>query len=139
MNAAAAILSSTEPAPPTHTALRANKDYDRPRELSGWTWSIPFDSQRLYVTVNHDQERVVEVFSRGPLSSSVAMLAYQMLQGGFRTAEVVRSLEKVIGTHSVWFNERLCSTPEHALAECLLIAERRLAGQPDSARSRNHP
>lgn len=112
--------------------------YSRPRELSGWTWAISFDGPKLYVTVNHDGERVIEVFSRGPLSDSVAMLASQMLRRGFEVAEVVRSLEKVIGTHSVWFNERVCSTPEHALAECLLIAERRLAGRPDSARAAHH-
>ena len=139
MSAAARTLDVDFPTTATAPAARpVPAPYSRPRELTGWTWSIPFDSQRLYVTVNHDGERVIEVFSRGPLSDSVAMLASQMLQGGFATAEVVRSLEKVVGTHSVWFNERACSTPEHALAECLLIAERRLAGRPDSARAGHH-
>ena len=32
------------------TAIRI----ERPRELSGATWQIPFDGQNLYVTVNHD-------------------------------------------------------------------------------------
>jgi hypothetical protein len=44
-------------------------------------------------------------------------------------------LETTPGTHSVWFNERLLTSPEQAIAECLLIMERRLAGQRDSARA----
>jgi hypothetical protein len=41
----------------------------------------------------------------------------------------------VIGTHSVWFNERLLTSPEQAVAECLLLTSRRLQNQPDSARA----
>lgn len=56
-----------------------------------------------------DGERWIEDFCRGPRSDSIAMLASQMLRGGLDVAEVFRSLEKVIGTHSVWFNERVCA------------------------------
>jgi ribonucleoside-diphosphate reductase alpha chain len=58
-----------------------------------------------------------------------------MLRGGFDDREVARSLNKVIGTHSVWFNERLLTSPEQAVAECLLLTSRRLQNQPDSARA----
>jgi ribonucleoside-diphosphate reductase alpha chain len=108
---------------------------ERPRELAGWTWRIPFDGQNLYVTINHDGHRVLEVFAAGPLSVSVGLLASKMLRGGFETEEVARSLNKVIGTHSILFNERFCSSPEQAVAECLMLAKRRLDGKPDSARS----
>jgi hypothetical protein len=58
-----------------------------------------------------------------------------MLRGGFDAAEVARSLNKVTGTHAVWFNERLLTSPEQAVAECIMLTSRRLAGQPDSARA----
>jgi len=106
--------------------------FERPRELSGYTWQIPFDGRNLYVTVNTDGERVLEVFATGPISPSVGLLASKMLRGGFDLKEVAASLNKVIGTHGVWFNERLLSSPEQAVAECLLITERRLKGLPDS-------
>ena len=44
-------------------------------------------------------------------------------------------LDTTTGTHSVWFNQRLLTSPEQAIAECLLIMQRRLAGQMDSARA----
>jgi ribonucleoside-diphosphate reductase alpha chain len=56
-----------------------------------------------------------------------------MLRGGFDAAEVSYSLNKVTGTHAVWFNERLLTSPEQAVAECLMITNRRLKGHPDSA------
>ena len=49
--------------------------YDRPRELQGATWRIPFDGRNLYVTVNHDGARVLEVFATGPISEGVGLLA----------------------------------------------------------------
>src|SRR6185437_12703041 len=108
---------------------------ERPRELRGATWRIPFDGQNLYVTVNHDEEMIAEVFSTGPISGGVFMLASKMLRGGFDAAEVSYSLNKVTGTHAVWFNERLLTSPEQAVAECLMITNRRLKGHPDSARA----
>ena len=107
----------------------------RPRELTGWSWQIPVDGQNLYVTINHDGEQVLEVFTAGPLSVSVGLLASKMLRCRFDPEEVARSLNKVIGTHSMWFNERHCSSPEQVVAECLLLAKRRLDGRPDSART----
>ncbi len=53
----------------------------------------------------------------------------------FDNREVARSLNKVTGTHSVWFNERLLTSPEQAVAECIMLTSRRLHSQPDSARS----
>jgi ribonucleoside-diphosphate reductase alpha chain len=108
---------------------------ERPRELQGATWRIPFDGQNLYVTVNHDGRMILEVFATGPISGGVGLLASKMLRGGFDDREVARSLNKVTGTHSVWFNERLLTSPEQAVAECLLLTSRRLQNQPDSARS----
>src|SRR4029453_6659894 len=40
--------------PPVQTAIRI----ERPRELRGATWQIPFDGQNLYVTVNHDGQMI---------------------------------------------------------------------------------
>ena len=57
-----------------------------------------------------------------------------MLRGGFEVKEVARSLNKVTGTHAVWFNERLLTSPEQAIAECLLLIDRRLKNLPSSER-----
>jgi ribonucleoside-diphosphate reductase alpha chain len=107
---------------------------ERPRELSGSTWRIPFDGVNLYVTVNHNGERVLEVFATGPISEGVGLLASRMLRGGFEVKEVARSLNKVTGTHAVWFNERLLTSPEQAIAECLQLIDRRLKNLPSSER-----
>jgi ribonucleoside-diphosphate reductase alpha chain len=107
----------------------------RSRELVGATWQIPFDGQNLYVTVNHDGVDILEVFATGPISGGVGLLASKMLRGGFDAREVARSLNKVTGTHSVWFNERLLTSPEQAVAECIMLTSRRLQSQPDSARA----
>ncbi|MGH9947032.1 MAG: adenosylcobalamin-dependent ribonucleoside-diphosphate reductase [Pyrinomonadaceae bacterium] len=106
----------------------------RPRELQGSTWRIPFENQNLYVTVNHDGERILEIFVAGPISAGVGLLASKMLRGGFDVNEVARSLNKVTGTHAVWFNERLLTSPEQAVAECLLLIDRRLKNLPSSER-----
>ena len=108
---------------------------ERPRELRGFTWQIPFDGQNLYVTVNHDGREILEVFATGPISGGVGLLASKMLRGGFDAREVARSLNKVTGTHSVWFNERLLTSPEQAVAECIMLTSRRMQNQPDSARA----
>src|SRR4030095_9149092 len=113
------------------TAIRI----ERPRELRGATWQIPFDGQNLYVTVNHDGSMIQEVFATGPISGGVGLLASKMLRGGFDAAEVAYSLNKVTGTHAVWFNERLLTSPEQAVAECVMITNRRVQDLPDSARA----
>ena len=118
-------------AAPTVTAIRI----ERPRELRGATWQIPFDGQNLYVTVNHDGKIIQEVFATGPISGGVGLLASKMLRGGFDAAEVAYSLNKVTGTHAVWFNERLLTSPEQAVAECIMITNRRVQDLPDSARA----
>lgn len=112
---------------------------DRPKELSGSTWQIAFDGQKLYVTVNHNGKQIQEIFVTGPISSSVGKLASKMLRGGFHVKEVAHMLDTTTGTHSVWFNERLLTSPEQAIAECLLIMQRRLVGQLDSARANKAP
>ncbi|MFN2578138.1 MAG: adenosylcobalamin-dependent ribonucleoside-diphosphate reductase [Pyrinomonadaceae bacterium] len=129
--AAARRLAEAEAAARKQGAIRL----ERPRELRGATWRIPFDGQNLYVTVNHDDQMIQEVFATGPISGGVGMLASKMLRGGFDVAEVAYSLNKVTGTHAVWFNERLLTSPEQAVAECLMITNRRLKGHPDSARA----
>jgi ribonucleoside-diphosphate reductase alpha chain len=108
---------------------------ERPRELQGSTWRIPFETQNLYVTVNHDGERILEVFVAGPISAGVGLLASKMLRGGFDAKEVAHSLDKVTSTHAVWFNERLLTSPEQAVAECLLLIDRRLNKLPESERA----
>src|SRR5216684_2671269 len=129
--AAARRLAEAEAAARKQGAIRL----ERPRELVGATWRIPFDGQNLYVTVNHDNEMIQEVFATGPISGGVGMLASKMLRGGFDASEVSYSLNKVTGTHAVWFNERLLTSPEQAVAECIMITNRRLTGNPDSARA----
>ncbi len=58
-----------------------------------------------------------------------------MLRGGFDARDVARSLNKVTATHAVWFNERLLTSPEQAVAECLLLIDRRLKNLPESERA----
>ncbi|CDM66402.1 intein-containing adenosylcobalamin-dependent ribonucleoside-diphosphate reductase [Pyrinomonas methylaliphatogenes] len=136
------VTVSTAPQQATGTASHESPNLEaksatrleRPRELQGWTWRIPFDGQNLYVTVNHDGRQILEVFATGPISGGVGLLASKMLRGGFEAEEVARSLNKVTGTHAVWFNQRLLTSPEQAVAECILITARRLAGLPDAAR-----
>lgn len=120
--------------PTTSTTTRVH--LERPKELIGYTWRIPFDGVNLYVTVNHDYNRVLEIFASGPISPSVGVLASKMLRGGFEAEEVARSLNKINGTHSVWFNQRLCTSPEQSIAECILITKRRLEGRSDTSRKK---
>ena len=134
----AAAMRAAAPAAATGVRRMESGDVvsiERPRELSGFTWQIPFDGQNLYVTVNHDGLQILEVFATGPISGGVGLLASKMLRGGFEAREVARSLNKVTGTHSVWFNERLLTSPEQAVAECIMLTTRRLQQQPDSARA----
>jgi ribonucleoside-diphosphate reductase alpha chain len=113
---------------------RAPNRMDRPRELQGATWQIPFDGQNLYVTVNHDDREILEIFVTGPISASVGKLASKMLRGGFHAMEVARTLDTTTGTHAVWFNQRLLTSPEQAVAECVMIMHRRIMKQPVSAK-----
>jgi ribonucleoside-diphosphate reductase alpha chain len=117
------------------TGVSESQRMERPRELQGSTWRIPFEGQNLYVTVNHDGERILEVFVAGPISAGVGLLASKMLRGGFDAKDVARSLNKVTATHAVWFNERLLTSPEQAVAECLLLIDRRLNKLPESERA----
>ena len=125
---------SIEPQAPVFEAERAPDREDRPRELLGATWQIPFEGQNLYVTVNHDDHHIMEIFVTGPISGSVGKLASKMMRGGFHAMEVARTLDTTTGTHAVWFNERLLTSPEQAVAESIMIMQRRLTNQPDSAR-----
>ncbi|HVF51200.1 MAG TPA: hypothetical protein VNA19_13995 [Pyrinomonadaceae bacterium] len=134
--AEAATLATAAPAPARGNTTSVQEiRIERPRELKGATWQIPFDGQNLYVTVNHDGQMILEVFATGPISGGVGLLASKMLRGGFDAREVAHSLNKVTGTHSVWFNERLLTSPEQAVAECILLTNRRIQHQPDSARA----
>ncbi len=125
------VRVSPSPLPP----FSPSPHVERPRELQGSTWRIPFEGQNLYVTVNHDGERILEIFVAGPISAGVGLLASKMLRGGFDAKDVARSLNKVTATHAVWFNERLLTSPEQAVAECLLLIDRRLNHLPESQRA----
>ena len=125
---------NTVDSPPAVKQKTETAHVERPRELQGSTWRIPFDGANLYVTVNHNGECVMEVFATGPISEGVGLLASKMLRGGFDVKEVARSLNKVTATHAVWFNERLLTSPEQAIAECLLLIDRRLKNLPGSER-----
>lgn len=115
---------------------RQHGKIQRPRELKGSTWSFDFTENKLYVTVNHDGETVLEVFVAGLISNGVGVLASTMLQSEcFTTEEVARKLDKITGTNSVWFNERLLTSPEQAVAECLLIVSRRLKNLPEGSKA----
>ncbi|MBA2493644.1 MAG: hypothetical protein H0V31_02975 [Acidobacteria bacterium] len=127
-------MTTLHTVPKAKTKTKKGEKIDRPRELQGSTWRIPFDGQNLYVTVNHNGEKVLEVFATGPISEGVGLLASKMLRGGFDVKEVARSLNKVTATHAVWFNERLLTSPEQAVAECLLLIDRRLKNLPASER-----
>ncbi len=129
-------VSATEISP-SHSPISSlsSQRVERPRELQGSTWQIPFEHQNLYVTVNHDGSKIREVFVAGPISPGVGLLASKMLRGGFDAKEVAHSLNKVTSTHAVWFNERLLTSPEQAVAECLSLIERRLQGLPESERA----
>ncbi len=80
------VATITLPQPAIKPAqMTAQGKLERPRELVGATWRIPFDHQNLYVTVNHDQQSVLEIFATGAgLSVSVGLLASKMLRGWFR-------------------------------------------------------
>ncbi len=131
---AGGLLNGIGPDSIDSSKASAGERVERPRELQGSTWRIPFDGQNLYVTVNHDGERILEVFAAGPISGGVGLLASKMLRGGFDAREVASSLNKVTATHAVWFNEKLLTSPEQAVAECLLLIDRRLNGLPESER-----
>lgn len=107
---------------------------ERPDELHGATWRIRFEERKLYVTINHDGKQILEIFASGPISGGVGFLASKMLRRGFSVKEVAHSLNKVTGTNSVWFNQKLLTSPEQAIAECLLLTDRRLRNLPDSER-----
>jgi ribonucleoside-diphosphate reductase alpha chain len=124
-----------EPPAPVFATERAPDREDRPKELLGATWQIPFEGQNLYVTVNHDDHLIMEIFVTGPISASVGKLASKMMRGGFHSMEVARTLDTTTGTHAVWFNERLLTSPEQAVAVCIMIMQRRLTSQPDSPRA----
>jgi ribonucleoside-diphosphate reductase alpha chain len=124
-----------EPPAPVFETERAPDREDRPKELLGATWQISFEGQNLYVTVNHDDRHIMEIFVTGPISASVGKLASKMMRGGFHAMEVARTLDTTTGIHAVWFNERLLTSPEQAVAECIMIMQRRLTNQPDSARA----
>ncbi len=132
LNVAPSVSDLSEPVP---LMFETPGREDRPKELAGSTWQIIFDGQKLYVTVNHNGTTIQEIFLTGPISSVVGKLASKMLRGGFHVREVAHMLDTTTGTHAVWFNERLLTSPEQAVAECLLIMERRLTGKHDSARA----
>lgn len=122
-------IAATSPATSAgSTAVR----FARPRELAGWTWAFSLDGAKVYVTINHDGYRVLELFvSNGPLSPSVGLLASKMLQRDTDPLEIARLLDKVIGTHSIVVGGRICTSAEQVLAEYIREADRRLRDSGD--------
>jgi len=95
------------------------RDRPRPLELSGWTWCISFEQQKLFVTVNHDGEEILEVFVTEMLSNGIGLLTSKMLQSGCFTArEVARSLGKIDSTHHVKFNGKIINSPVNLPISC---------------------
>src|SRR5260370_27851031 len=90
--AAARRLAEAEAAARKQGAIRL----ERPRELVGATWRIPFDGQNLYVTVNHDNQMIQEVFATGPISGGGRPPGSQMSGGRFYPAGISPNLNKSI-------------------------------------------
>jgi ribonucleoside-diphosphate reductase alpha chain len=106
----------------------------RASELTGSTFQIQFDGNKLYVTVNVADGKVAEAFVSGPISTVIGRLVSNMLAGGFPVEDIARSLDHEVGTHSVFFNKKLITSPEQAVAEVLRLMQRRLNGFPDAER-----
>src|SRR2546430_10507473 len=106
--AAARRLSEAEAAARKQGAIRL----ERPRELRGATWRIPFDGQNLYVTVNHDDQMIQEVFATGPISGGGGVVASQIVRGGVGAPEGGFIFEKKKGTHAPSVHARLLCLPE---------------------------
>src|SRR5260370_21141093 len=119
--AAARRLAEAEAAARKMGAIRL----ERPRELVGATWRIPFDGQNLYVTVTHDNQMIQEVFATGPISGGVGMLASKMLRRGFEAPEIFYTFNKMTGTPAAWFNERLPPFPAPARTELPTVPQQR--------------
>lgn len=98
-----------------------------PTELKGWTWRIPFDENHLYVTVNHNGARVIEIFvANGVLSMSVGLLASRLLRSGATAEEIALSLDRINGTHRIAFENEIITSPEQAVSACLRLTLSRL-------------
>jgi ribonucleoside-diphosphate reductase alpha chain len=65
----------------------------------------------------------------------VGLLASKMLRGGFDAAEVAYSLNKVTWHSRCVVQRAPASSPEQAVAECIMITVRRVQDLPDSARA----
>lgn len=103
------------------------KKVDRPKVLDGKTWKIPVDESNLYVTINHDKNQILEIFiNGGVISETVGLLVSLMLRRSFTSKEIVKTLTKVKGTNTIWFNETYCSSPEQAIAECIKLMDEEL-------------
>ena len=99
----------------------------RPTELSGWTWCIEFEKQKLFITINHDGANIVEVFATEMLSERLVSDVCRMLESeDYSVSDVIADLEHLTGTHVAEFDGKAIHSPEHAVAECLRIAEAHL-------------
>lgn len=97
---------------------------NRPKTLNGKTWRIKIDELNIYITVNHDFNKVIEVFiNGGVISETVGLLVSLMLRRGFETKEVIKTLRKIKGSHTIWFNQTCCTSPEQLIAECITIMQ----------------
>ena len=108
-------------------------EYIRPIELVGITSMVQFDSGKLYVTVNHDGENVVEIFVKGIISNAVGMLSSKLLQTGSTVREVVLLLKKITGTHYLQIDGQIATSPEQAVAICIERVQSGLAEETSRA------
>ncbi|MCV6037789.1 hypothetical protein OFP00_32415, partial [Escherichia coli] len=65
-SAAGQKSAAADVSPQTVQRQAGGERIERPTELKGSTWRIRFENQNLFVTVNHDGRRVLEVFVAGP-------------------------------------------------------------------------
>lgn len=97
----------------------------RPTELTGWTWMVRFEQQNLFITINHDGSRLRELFATEMLDEQLTARISQMLDSNeMPISEIIRELERLTGTHVAAFvDDKAIHSPEHAVAECLRLAE----------------
>lgn len=58
-----------------------------------------------------------------------------MLRRGFSSTEIIKTLRKIKGTNTIWFNETYCSSPEQVIAECIKLMDKELKDYKSLAQS----
>lgn len=116
-------------------SLSTNHKLPRPPRLYGQTFQVEVpDKGNLYITVNHNGERILEVFALGKMISPSVGRAYsELLRYGHPVEAVIKSLRKEENSSAIPFNQRLLRSPEQVMAECLkIVQEDLISGRVDS-------